>query len=295
MGNTQAGAAGGIDPSHWRDAACRIFQPSVVTRASTSINPNVADATSKPTPKEDQVTTGPAPAEPGQGLADDASKTVEYARPFGAKTDGSNPELMTKVEQQVDPLGHLQFKKPPAQGTRDPAVHIVLAMNKPVAHAHDQNAVERYDLQIVAFETSPFVSVDFGVPLYETIEAILSSGNLPSPAFQPLSQLFRPNPKTGSTLDGINGSRTFRMNDGQSVMQFVVLPYSQQLPTMTYLEAIKSLTITDPDLRTAFRSAVLNLHDTPHWDTPDQSTGYLRAAFERTIKAALENGALVAA
>ena len=30
MGNTQAGQAGGIDPTHWRDAACRIFQPSVV-------------------------------------------------------------------------------------------------------------------------------------------------------------------------------------------------------------------------------------------------------------------------
>ena len=104
MGNTQAGPAGGIDPTHWRDAACRIFQPSVVSTASTSINPNVADATAKTTPKKDQVTSGPAPAEPGQDLADDAPETVEYARPFGAKTDGSDPELMTKVEQQVDPL-----------------------------------------------------------------------------------------------------------------------------------------------------------------------------------------------
>ena len=107
MGNTQAGQAGGLDPAKWRDAAVSIFQPSVVTPASTSINPNVADATAKPTPKEDQVTSGPAPAEPGQGLADDASETVEYARPFGAKTDGSDPELMTKVEQQFDPLGLL--------------------------------------------------------------------------------------------------------------------------------------------------------------------------------------------
>ena len=45
MGNTQAGQAGGLDPAKWRDAAVSIFQPSVVSTASTSINPNVADAT----------------------------------------------------------------------------------------------------------------------------------------------------------------------------------------------------------------------------------------------------------